>query len=111
MKVGDKVDEFVEIFNGTGCKPQAVVNETAEKVRLNAFVLGEDLFLNKAHKETGVAKPHSGAHCHSAALAEMTVVEMKGVEGEDQFCETEESGDGEFSSVFVRKVFQGQQTL
>lgn len=111
MKVGDKVDEFVEVFYGASCQSQAVVNEATEKVRLNALVLGEDLFLNKAHKETGIAGAHPGAHCHSAALAEMTVVELEGVEGEDQFCETEESGDRKSSSVFVQKMFEGQKTF
>jgi hypothetical protein len=44
-------------------------------------------------------------------LEEVLVVELKRVEGQDEFREAEDSSDRQSSMVFGKKVFDGQQTL
>jgi hypothetical protein len=111
VEVRDEVDEVEKVILGAGGDTKAIVNESAVESRFDAGVLCQDLLLKVTHEETCVAGSHSCPHGHTTHLEKVLAVELKRVEGQDEFRETENSSDRQSSMVLGKKVFDGQQTL
>ena len=108
---GNKVYETKEFIFGTGSDAKAVVYEPAVENWERAGVLLEDLFLQQADEEAGVAGSHVGAHSYATGLHKMIIVELKGVESEYQLSQADKSGDRQGPLIFVEVVLEGQKTV